>query len=230
MIARSAALLMAEGLNATLLSTNSVRVNATNAWHGTAAAIDRRGYFLTAAHCVEKGHFWLAFLQGGKLEVNEARIVWRGEIKEKQPDLALLSVSIPIEQAFEWATDFTNGAPVMDVGFNLDRKSHVLKIQCMAGQILKITDEPTSIPSDYTVVYHDSPLRRGDSGGPLVMSDGRLLGINVRETLDFRWNHFSFRPAHGEAHQPNLAWLRNIIEADAASQSKSMIGLYAAPN
>jgi len=221
LVDRSAVLLLADRLDTTFFSTNSFRIANTNAWHGTAAAIDRRGYFLTAAHCVKKGQFWLAFLQDGKLQAEHARIVWRGDVEKQEPDLAILSVSLPIGHAFEWASDFTNGTPVVDVGMSLDDHSRVLKTQCMAGKILKISDRSGNSPPHYTVISHDSPLRHGDSGGPLVLSDGRLLGINVSEMLDFHWSHLSFEPEHGEAHRPNLVWLRKVIDKDAALQSSS---------
>ena len=221
LIDRSGALFMAEELDATHVSTNFIWISNTIAWYGMAAAIDRRGYFLTAAHCVDRGQFWLAFLRDGKLQVERARIVWRGDVKKREPDLAILRVSLPISQTFEWAAEFTNGTPVIDVGLSLGDDSHVLKTQCMAGKILKVSEALSADSSDYEVVSHNSPLRHGDSGGPLVLSDGRLLGINVSEKLDFQWSHLSFEPEHGEAHRPNLVWLRKVIDADAALQSLS---------
>jgi hypothetical protein len=226
LIARSAALFMAEELDTTRLSTNSVRIISTNAWHGTAAAIDRRGYFLTAAHCVkrgqlERGQFWVAFTRAGKIQVERARIVWRGDVAKKEPDLAVLSIATPIDQAFEWATEFTNGTPIMDVGLSLNNHSGVLKTQCMAGKILKVSDgSGTSLPY-YTVISHDSPLRHGDSGGPLVLSDGRLLGINVSGDVGIQWRHFLIEPLYYDAHRPNLEWLREVVDKDAALQSLS---------
>ena len=90
----------------------------------------------------------------------------------------------------------------------------------MAGSVLKV--EALSADSlGYTVVSHSSPLRPGDSGGPLVLSDGRLLGINVSMKFDFQWSHLSFEFERTEAHRPDLAWLRNAIDADAALQAVS---------
>src|ERR1035438_10391578 len=54
---RSAALFMAEELDTTRVNTNFIRILNTSTWRGTAAAIDRCGYFLTAAHCVKRGQF-----------------------------------------------------------------------------------------------------------------------------------------------------------------------------
>jgi hypothetical protein len=221
LIARSAALFMAGEIDTTRVSTNFMWISNSIGWYGTAAAIDQRGYFLTAAHCVKRGQFWLAFLRDGKLQMERARVVWRGDVKKREPDLAILCVSRPISQTFEWAAEFTNESPVIDVGLSLDNHSRVLKTQCMAGKIVKVSEALSADSSDYEVVSHNSPLRHGDSGGPLVLSDGRLLGINVSETLDFQWGHLSFEPEHGEAHRPNLVWLRKVIDADAALQSMS---------
>ena len=58
LIARSAVLLQAHELRVSAGSTNNSHLASlvgTNAWRGNAAAIDRRGFFLTAAHCVQKG-------------------------------------------------------------------------------------------------------------------------------------------------------------------------------
>jgi hypothetical protein len=221
LIARSAALFMAGELDTTRVSTNSMWISNSIGWSGTAAAIDQRGYFLTAAHCVKRGQFWLAFLRDGKLQIERARVVWRGDVKTREPDLAILCVSRPISQTFEWAAEFTNESPVIDVGLSFGDHTHVLKTQCMAGKILKVSEALSADSSDYEVVSHNSPLRHGDSGGPLVLSDGRLLGINVSETLDFQWSRLSFEPEYGEAHRPNLVWLRKVIDADAALQSLS---------
>ena len=221
LVDRSAVLFMAEEVDTTSLSTNFIRINTMSTTHGTAAAIDRRGYFLTAAHCVKKGQFWVAFLRAGKIQVERARIVWRGDVAKKEPDLAVLSIATPLDQAFDWATEFTNGTPIMDVGLSFNDHSSVIKTQCMAGKILNVSDESGTSSPHFTVISHNSPLRHGDSGGALVLSDGRLLGINVSETLDFQWSHLSFEPEHSAAHRPNLEWLREVVDKDAALQSLS---------
>jgi hypothetical protein len=221
LVDRSAVLLMAAELDTTRLNTNALKINNTNAWHGTAAAIDRRGYFLTASHCVERGQLWVAFPRAGKIQVERARIVWRGDVAKKEPDLAVLSIATPIGQAFEWATEFTNGTPIMDVGLSLNDHSRVLKTQCMAGKILKVSDGSGTSPPHYTVISHDSPLRHGDSGGPLVLSDGRLLGINVSGDIGIQWKQLLIEPLYYEAHRPDLEWLREVIDKDAALQSLS---------
>jgi Trypsin-like peptidase domain len=218
LLVRSGILHGAESLETTSTGEHSFRFTSKPPLNsGTAAAIDQRGYFLTAAHCVEEGQFRLAFLRDGKLQVDRPRIVWRGDEKKGEPDLAILCVSRPIGRTFQWAAEFTNGSPVVDLGLSIEGRPPHLKTQptCVAGRVLKVSEALSADYLDYTVVSHSSPLRPGDSGGPLVLSDGRLLGINVMVRPDFQWSHLSFEQ-HSEAHRPDLLWLRKIIDADAA--------------
>jgi S1-C subfamily serine protease len=214
---RSGILFEGENPGPTSSGSNSFRIR--NAFgFGTAAAIDQRGYFLTAAHCVEKSQRWLLFLREGKLQAERPRIVWRGGSKEGELDLAILCVSHSIGPTFQWAEAFTNGSQVVDLGLRLDGPSRHLKAkpQYLAGRVLKVSAASTAGSLDYTVVSHSSPLRPGDSGGPLVLPDGRLLGVNVSVEHIFQWSHLSFEPLHGTAHRPDLVWLRKVIDADAA--------------
>ena len=218
LIARSGILVGAESLHMTSAGTNSIRFNIKKTFgYATAAPIDQRGYFLTAAHNVEKGQVWLGFRRDDRVQVEHARIVWRGDKEKREPDLALLCVSHPIDRTFQWAEEFTNGSPVVDVGLSWDDHSRNLKPQCMAGKVVKVSEPLHAASLDYTVVSHSSPLRPGDSGGPLLLCDGRLVAINIGYRLDFQWSHLSFGQ-HSEAHRPDLAWLRRIIETDAALQ------------
>ena len=213
--ARSAVLLTGERLSVAL-DTNSSQFYYTNAWRAGAAAIDSRGYFLTAAHCPMKGQVWLAFRQQGKMRLKTARIIWRGDEKRGEPDLALLCVSCPITKTFQWALELTNGSAVVGVGLSKDHQLGVLKPQCMAGRISKVSRASSKGSSNYTQVTHSSPLCPGDSGGPLVRSDGRLVGINVSLYVAFQWSHLSHEREYSTAHRPDLAWLRNVIDTDAA--------------
>lgn len=218
--ARSGMLLGGERLKRISSGTNSLSfTNAVS--YGTAAAIDQRGYFLTAAHCVEKGQRWLVFLRDGQAHAERARVVWRGNEKKGDPDLAILCVAQPIGLIFQWATEWTNGSPVVGVGLNITGPPRNLHAEplCLAGKILKAEDAVSKTSLDYTVVFHSSPLRPGDSGGPLLLPDGRLLGINVSAKADFKWSQLAYEFEHSHAHRPDLGWLRKVIDADAASHS-----------
>jgi hypothetical protein len=94
---------------------------------------------LTAAHCVRKGQVWLAFSRDGKSQLERARVVWRGDETKREPDLAILCVPHSIGPTFQWAEEFTNGSPVVDVGLRIDDNPHHLKPQVMAGRVLNLS-------------------------------------------------------------------------------------------
>jgi hypothetical protein len=186
---------------------------------GSAAAIDRRGYFLTAAHCVQKGPFLLLFFDKGQPQARPARVVWRGDDSKKQPDLALLQVPFPLQDVFEWTPTFTNGERIVAAGVNL-LPDNVINRQYMAGKILRLDTGSETVVPHYICISHDAPLHAGDSGGPLVSTDGRLVGINSDGVIGrLWWASFSVGTVYSEAERPDLEWLRQLIQQDAAAQS-----------
>ena len=186
---------------------------------GSATAIDRRGYFLTAAHCVQKGPFLLLFFDKGQPQVRPARVVWRGDDSQKQPDLALLQVPFPLQDVFGWTPTFTNGERIVAAGVNV-LPDHVMKSQCMAGKILRLDTGSETVLPHYICISHDAPLGPGDSGGPLVSTDGRLVGINSDVVIGRpRWLSFSVETLSSDAERPDLEWLSQLIQQDAAAQS-----------
>jgi S1-C subfamily serine protease len=220
LLARSAVLFEGGQLSVTASGTNSrvVGMKGTVSGFGAAAAIDRRGYFLTAAHCVKQGPFTLLFLDQGRLQAQPARVVWRGDVSKKEPDLAILRVSLPLRDVFDWMPAFTNGESIVAVGVSLVR-NQPMKTQCMAGKILRLAPGPEAVAPRYLRISHDAPLHHGDSGGPLVSSDGRLVGINCTLDLEPPWTRFSIEPVSADAERPDLEWLGRLISQDAALQS-----------
>ncbi len=220
LLARSAVLFEGGQLSVTVSGTNSrfLWIQGTISAFGAAAAIDRRGYFLTAAHCVKKGPITLVFLDQGQLEAQSARVVWRGDVSKKEPDLAVLQVSLPLQEVFDWTPAFTNGESIVAVGVS-PVPHQPMKTQCMAGKILRIAGGPEAVVPHYTRISHDAPLHHGDSGGPLVSIDGRLVGINCNLDLEFQWKHFSIEPVFADAQRPDLEWLGQLIQQDATRQS-----------
>jgi S1-C subfamily serine protease len=185
---------------------------------GLAAAIDRRGYFLTAAHCVERRTCLLLFKDKGQFQAQTAQVVWRGDESKKEPDLALLRVHFPLQDVFEWTSAFTNGEPIVAAGMSL-LDNHI-KSQCLAGKILRLDAGSETVLPHYICISHDAPLHPGDSGGPLVSTDGRLVGINCDAVIGRpRWLSFSVETLFSDAERPNLEWLSQRIEQDAAVQS-----------
>ena len=181
-----------------------------------AAAIDRRGYFLTAEHCVDDGAVYLIRAEpGAPPRARRARVVWRGNRKEGGPDLAILHIPETLGYVFEWADDVAENDPVMAVG--LDRTPKVIKGPAwLGGKILKLgrSEGDEGNPT----VLHDVPLQRGDSGGPLLNEKARLIGINVEGRLGlFRSLLPNARASEGVAERPDRKWVEELIEKDAAN-------------
>jgi S1-C subfamily serine protease len=219
MRARASMVFEGDQLKVTISGTDHFNVKGKISGIGSAAAIDRRGYFLTAAHCAGKETCLLLFRDKGQLVAQTAQVVWRGDESKKQPDLALLRVPLPLQDVFEWTAAFTNGERIVAAGINVLSNS-VIKSQCMAGKILKLDTHSETVVPHYIGISHDAPLRAGDSGGPLVSTDGRLVGINADAVIGRpRWLSFSVETLSGDAERPDLDWLRQLIEQDAAAKS-----------
>lgn len=221
LLARSAVLFEGGQLSVTNSGTNSrfLSIKGNVSRFGTAAAIDRRGYFLTAAHCVKQGPITLVFLDQSQLEAQTARVVWRGDVSKKEPDLAIVQVSVPLQDVFDWTPEFTNGESIVAVGVSQVPHQPNMKTHCMAGKILVVAPGPEAVVPHYICISHDAPMHHGDSGGPLVSADGRLIGINYNMDVEFQWKHFSIEPVSGDAQRPDLEWLGEIIRQDVARQS-----------
>jgi S1-C subfamily serine protease len=209
---------------------------------GSATAIDRRGYFLTAAHCVGKDVVRLVVGRDAyHTTVVPARVVWRGDLTQGGPDLALLRTAWPIAHAFEWAPAVTVGQPVLVCGPDYEEGvERTFQLDCLAGRV-KTTGRkcgtrdgkdggapggggaasarPPPTEGEWGEVEefrHDAPVHHGDSGGPVVGLDGRLIGIN------FATVRLVFLPSIAmrvgvNASRPDLGWLASLIEADDAS-------------
>jgi S1-C subfamily serine protease len=192
-----------------------------------ATAIDRRGYFLTSGELADEDTIYL-ILKSDTAEgieqaralscVEKARVVWSGKPSDGQPDLAILHVSKPLDHVFEWVTNTIVDDVVMAVGLSRS-KTNFLGPEFMGGLGLSISKWEGK-PS-YKEVMHNVPLQNGDSGGPLVTRDGRLLGINCKGELKlyrffvvpFYWEFLNY------AVYPDLGWLSETIEMDAAARS-----------
>lgn len=199
-------------------------VVSDGAWSiGTAAAVDQRGYFVTAAHCVDGGDPSIVFPSSEGPKVRKARVVWMGDLKEGGMDFALLHVPTHLDQVFHWASESDGEQIVISAGatleMNRDANNNLdveIRIEPVAGQLFKTLNmsEPGVV---YQVILHDSPVVKGYSGGPLVDQSGRLLGINSngRSRIPLRWND---RSRFANAIRPNLDWLTALINHDQRSK------------
>jgi len=174
-----------------------------------AAAIDPRGYFLTAAHCLEATELHLFYFDGLHAKVATPRVVAVKKDKDRD-DFAIIHVEGTPRTFFAWADDQTVGATdtAAAVGGGPDETSSeglvVSTPQCIAGRIVSV--EPSDAIA--TRVLHDLPLRPGDSGGPLATADGKLIGVNTGVRVSW------LGAAVSMAIRPDPRWVRSRIERD----------------
>jgi S1-C subfamily serine protease len=184
--------------------------------YGSATVIDRRGYLLTAAHCVAREPIYVLFGgSDGIARLEKTTVVWQGDDRKKEPDLAVLRVSQTIESVFEWSHVFQPKDAGLAAGLDYDQPLN-FDMGCVAGKITRI-NRPSAVPG-HEDIYHDAPLHGGDSGGPLTSRDGRLIGINVAAGSLRIW---PFLLKVSIAQRPNLAWLQTMIDADFAGGAEA---------
>lgn len=184
---------------------------------GTATAIDHRGYFLTASHCVEENEISLAFLSGGDENLEKARVVWAGNPKAGGFDLALLHVPMTLDNVYSWADALTEVDAVIAVGTESELQVPEANEVTLEVEVTPVSGRIAGVASrtyrglSYVEIVHDSPIAKGYSGGPLLDAKGRLLGIQNASRNPILWED-----GHrlSRAVRPNLNWLFNLIEKD----------------
>jgi S1-C subfamily serine protease len=182
---------------------------------GSATIIDRRGYLLTAAHCLVWQPLHVLFLDGATVRLARAQVVWHGDPQREGTDLALLAVDTALPEAFTWAADVPERGPVIGAGPKHERRgAHGLS--CFSGEVVRATRHQNSAPPS-TTVFHSSPVRVGDSGGPLLSVEGRLIAVNVGDTHELNVFRLRYHKA-ARAHRPDLDWLRERIERDLSDR------------
>ncbi len=190
-------------------------------YYGSAAAIDRRGYFVTAAHCVEDNpdKLRLTFLNDGAITVRRARVVYMGNPLTDNSDFAIVHVPVTLSDVFDWADQFKMEDPVMCSGSKQqgDGSQKSFKM-VMSGGVIKTLENRAVSGNSYQIIRHSAPIYHGNSGGPLVDVQGRLVGINFSATFS---GGLVRKPAmkYSSAIRPDPEWLQEIIEADSRSQN-----------
>jgi S1-C subfamily serine protease len=196
--------------------------HAVTSGFGSAVPIDRRGYFLTAAHCLGEGPMQLVYFGRRSLTTEPVRVVWRGDRGPDPLDIAIVCVPSALSHIFEWATDFEAQESVLAAGPNYthSKEGELLSIviECFAGRMTSFSAQKGVEPLR-TRISHDAPVHFGDSGGPLLTRDGRLLGINTQAwTVAGRFVRLPFLP-RGYTYRPDPRWIKLLIEEDFARQS-----------
>jgi S1-C subfamily serine protease len=217
--ARTALLLTADRLSVSTTSPETpgeftLKANGFSDF-GVATAVDSRGYFLTAAHCLGEHAPYLLIASGAGVRAEQATVVWRGDVSKHEPDLALLYVGHPVSRVFAWTADSKQGDRVFALGPDFDQPAEVA-MAGLSGVILPPSEMPKMTPA-VSSTNHTAPLHHGDSGGPLTDTAGRLLGINVSMNLDPSYVNMG-RLKYSEAIRPDLVWLNDMISAHAAKQ------------
>lgn len=182
---------------------------------GTAVALTRDGYLLTARHCVDVQPIHALIRTYAGVRPVKARVVWRG----RDVDLALLKVEARLRNAFDWSDKLPDDGERLAVAGAFPQRDVFLAMA--GGRALALGPQRLGGQGDppHHVLRHDAPVHAGDSGGPVVDRFGRLLGINVRVSFrpDFSELYLSGRWS-SEAILPSPARIRDLIAADRSIQ------------
>ncbi len=223
---RSAVIVAAEDLAAEQADDGSaeglvLRGDGAPPIFGSAAAIDRRGYFLTAAHCLTAGPAYLLVpTPEGSFHTKRARVVWQG--RAPAADLAILHIDSPRERVFRWATEIDVEGPVFGCGPSMQADGAGglnIAVGPFAGKLIAVSPAVEHAGLTHQIVDHTAPLHLGDSGGPLTDANGRLIGINVSLSRSISLGLVRPIVETGQAAQairPDPSWIRQVIEADHA--------------
>lgn len=214
--------------------TNRHSVNWTVSMHGKAGSIasavplTRDGYFLTAAHCVERGPMTLVIAtRDRKMTKKPVRVVWKGNMDARGPDLAVIHADLEPLLPFHGADAATlsPGDEVAITGWS-GLSEGTPNGGTAAGRVISVSDlKHDRTGAAWRTIRHDVPLNSGDSGGPLFTPGGLCLGINAKVEVGpagLLGTRFGFasntdKPLGGyvgESVAPEPEWLRGVIEGD----------------
>jgi S1-C subfamily serine protease len=214
-VARTAFIISADGLTITPSEMEPsgfrAEISGPDVELGSAAAIDRRGYFLAAAHCVKGNTTYLLRGSAPRGGWERASVVAKGNISKNGPDFALLYVPTGADQVFDWAPSYKVEDSVISVGPNPNEEK--VEIVCFAGKIANVRQGADNDPYQ-AVITHTGPSRHGDSGGPLLGLDGRLIAINIASVKESKKTKIDGE-ARTIAVRPQVASLQSMIDSHA---------------
>jgi len=194
--------------------------NLKNFDYGTAAVIDPRGYFITAAHCLDDKEIY-AFYPDSKnrFSPHKTRVVWKGNPSRNGFDFTIFHAPSPPGRIFHWADSFKEGAKVHSAANTyIEQKkgtsNSMFDLESFTG-MLTGSESRNDKGTGYQRIFHQSPIMKGSSGGPVVDERGRLIGINCSQNSQAQSTSQIIN-----AIRPDLNWLKGIIEKDHASLSQ----------
>lgn len=146
---------------------------------GVACAISHDGYFLSAAHVLEKNNSEIIYLAQDTPQPVKIRIIEKIE----SHDLVLFHADIDTRFYFPLAKDNNrSGLKLISGGLSINTFS--------GGKLIVSRSDRTESTEKQKISVHilktDLPLRKGDSGGPLIDLNGYLRGINSLVPMFYR--------------------------------------------
>lgn len=209
----------------------SISVHSKELEMGSAVPLTADGYFLTAGHCVDKPKLTLiALVKSRALQKTAARVVWRGQEQNGEPDLALIHASLAPYEVLKPAgfVNLEKHIRIYTSGYGTGKFPKNQGQQGSAGGLLLSQGTIQGSPGGvrWRQLHHNAPATPGDSGGPLIDECGQLLGITTM--VDYRVVHvlgrdwlWSYKCA---AVAPDPAWLQSLVERDRAQRRKASRG------
>lgn len=134
-----------------------------------ACAVDARGYWLTAAHAVDRAPLLVVAVTESDVVSRVAEVVWNGA--SEGVDLALLRTDGGVQGTLAWGARLPAAGRVLCCGSGLGSE------RFCAGRIRGVGGSTTD--ARFTEIAHDAPLSVGDSGGAAIAADGTFVGVNV---------------------------------------------------
>lgn len=202
---------------------------------GLAVAVSRKGYYLTAHHCVDDpGEYSFLPLQKIKLSPTTSKKAHTNEEESKQyvpvsketqnvpflpirivwfsktQDIALISTDKTCKWAFKLAESVPEPNTLVLAGGALEHS---------AGHIVSIKDLSDNKEA-FNTIKHTAPIIPGDSGGPLFSKDGILYGIHshVNGSISLGLTGVKIKNVYDYAVPVDASWIQHIIQEDQAQQ------------
>lgn len=192
---------------------------------GTAVAIDSRGYFLTAGHCIEGNEVFVVYSdRSGKTVTERVQPIWVKTSSLTPVDFGLFHIEGIPAKTFAWAESFEIGQSVFSAGSTLKVGEEAdpafrFSTDSFAGEVKK-TREVGFEETKFQLIWHKSPVRGGNSGGPLVNNKGELIAVNYAASSPIRRTAGTDVTPMAFAIRPDRDWIQDLIEKDWAKRQE----------